>query len=113
MPGSLNLVCSPDHDLILRSSDHTRFLVHRHNIEAHSEAFAAPIALRCASSTYRNEVVDMTEPSSVLELLLQYMYRQPQPDLTTVCFSDLMGLAEAAERYQVYPAMEICKMMMW
>jgi class 3 adenylate cyclase len=82
-------------------------------LEAHSEAFAASPPPRCAASTYRNEVVDLTEPSSVLELLLQYMYRQPQPDLTTVCFSDLKGLAEAAEKYQVYPAMEICKMMMW
>jgi BTB/POZ domain len=106
-----SVVCSPDHDLILRSSDHVRFLVHRHNLETHSEAFAPPP--RCSSSTYRNEVVDLIESSSVLELLLQYMYRQPQPDLTSVCFSDLKGLAEAVEKYQVYSAMEICKMMMW
>jgi len=59
-----------------------------------------------------NEVVPLTESSAVLELLLQYMYRQPQPDLKNVDFETLAGVAEAAEKYQVFTAISWCKMLM-
>lgn len=59
-----------------------------------------------------NEIVDLTETASTLELLFQYMYRQPQPDLTKVQFKDLAAVAEAAEKYCVFAAMEVCKIHM-
>jgi hypothetical protein len=85
------------------------FQVHRMNLEMHSEGFAAAGECTIPASS---EALDLPETAAVLELLLQYMYRQPQPDLTQVKFVDLSDLAEAAEKYQVYPAMEICKVMM-
>jgi len=48
----------------------------------------------------------------VLDLLLQYMHRQRQPDLTDVEFPILADLAEAAEKYEVYSAMTICNVHM-
>jgi hypothetical protein len=83
--------------------------VHRKNLEMHSEGFAAAGECTTPSSS---EMLEMLETSAVLELLLQYMYRQPQPDLRQVKFFDLAGLAEAAEKYQVYSAIEICRVMM-
>ena len=59
-----------------------------------------------------NEVVALTETSTVLEILLQYMYRQPQPDLERVDFETLAGVAEAAEKYQVFAAMPWYKLLM-
>lgn len=59
-----------------------------------------------------DEIVDLTEKASTLELLFQYMYRQPQPDLTEVPFENLAALAEAAEKYRVFAAMEVCKVHM-
>lgn len=59
-----------------------------------------------------NETVDLSERSTTLELLLQFMYRQRQPDLEEVEFSTLASLAEAAEKYEVYSAMQVCKLYM-
>lgn len=56
-----------------------------------------------------DSVLVLPESSATLELLLQYMYNQPQPDLSELAFPALLALAEAAERYQVYAALEICK----
>lgn len=76
----------------------------------HSEGFAGADAISSASSD--NEVVPLSENSAILELLLQYMYRQPQPDLRTVNFATLAGVAEAAEKYQVYAATTVCNIYM-
>jgi len=58
------------------------------------------------------EVVKLVEPAAVLELLFQYVYPQRHPKLKLVEFEVLNGLAEAAEKYQVYPALEHCKISM-
>jgi hypothetical protein len=52
--------------------------------------------------------VPLTESAEVLELLLQFMYRQRQPNLRTIEFTTLAGLAEAAEKYEVFAAIDIC-----
>ncbi|TFK62874.1 hypothetical protein BDN72DRAFT_964285 [Pluteus cervinus] len=64
-----------------------------------------------SSSTFKSsaEVVALSESAPVLELLLQYMYRQPPPDLSKVAFELLAGLAEAAEKYRVYYAIDGCR----
>lgn len=54
------------------------------------------------------EVVNLSETAIVLELLLQYMYH-PQLDLKKVNFEDLFSLAEAAEKYKVSSAVDVCK----
>jgi hypothetical protein len=77
----------------------------------HSEGFAGADAISGASSS-DHEVVQLTETSAVLDLLLQYMYRQPQPDLKKADFETLAGVAEAAEKYQVFAAISCCKLLM-
>lgn len=104
-------VCAADSDITLLASDGVLFKVHRKNLEMHSDIFAGAdaISLETASG---NEVVPLSETSAVLDLLLQYMYRQPQPDLKKVDFETLAGVAEAAEKYQVFAAISWCKLLM-
>ena len=75
----------------------------------HSETFAAADAISAATGAVDNsEIVSLSENSATLDLLLQFMYRQRQPDLAVVAFEILSELAEAAEKYEVYSAMSMC-----
>ncbi|KAJ7744578.1 hypothetical protein B0H16DRAFT_1322069 [Mycena metata] len=103
---SLNifLVCAGDSDLTISSSDGVLFKLHRKHLEVHSDVFAdAENATLPANGA--DEVVVLSETSSVLDVLFQYMYRQPQPNLQLVEFSVFAGVAEAAEKYMVYSAL--------
>ncbi|KAJ7700864.1 hypothetical protein B0H17DRAFT_1046874 [Mycena rosella] len=100
----------PDADIAFRSSDQTVFRVHIKNLETHCEGF--PPSALCAPGSVAPEVVDLSEPAATLDLLFQYMYPQRQPDLTAVEFPLLADLSEAAEKYQVYSAMDICRIFM-
>lgn len=100
-------VCAADSDLAFLSNDNVLFKVHRINLEIFSEGFAAP-----AIVSGEEEVVQLVEPAAVLELLFQYFYPQRHPNLHLVEFEVLNGLAEAVEKYQVYPALEHCKVFM-
>ncbi|KIM36676.1 hypothetical protein M413DRAFT_58317, partial [Hebeloma cylindrosporum] len=93
-----------DSDLTFLSNDNVLFKVHRRNLEILSEVFAAPAVV-----SGEGEIVQIVESAAVLELLFQYLYPQRHPNLNLVEFEILNGLAEAAEKYQVYPALEICK----
>jgi hypothetical protein len=104
-------VCASDSDITLQSSDGVLYKLHRKNLEVHSDVFASAEAVSEQLSS-DDEVVLLTETSAVLDLLLQYMYRQPQPDLKDVDFGVLAGVAEAAEKYQVFAAISWCKFWM-
>jgi hypothetical protein len=52
--------------------------------------------------------VGLPETAVTLELLFQFIYPQRHPALDTTPFEILEPLAEAAEKYQVFPAMNIC-----
>ncbi|KZT69445.1 hypothetical protein DAEQUDRAFT_726752 [Daedalea quercina L-15889] len=95
-----------DGDVVMRSCDGVHLKVHKLILHMHSEVFPGE------GITSSDDIVHLTEDSSTLELLFQYMYGQPQPDLHSVDFKQLANLAEAAEKYRVSPAMEICKMFM-
>jgi len=56
--------------------------------------------------------VDLQETSATLELLFQFIYPQRHPALDTTPFEVLAPLAEASEKYQVFPAMNICHIRM-
>ncbi|KAL0958270.1 hypothetical protein HGRIS_000422 [Hohenbuehelia grisea] len=113
--------CAPDADLIIRSSDGILFKVHRQNLAAHSEAFfsaslisststdeSGPTEAATSKGISQEDIVEFTEDSKTLDLLLQFMYRQRQPNITNLKYSQLMALAEAAEKYEVYAAMGTC-----
>ncbi|KZP29131.1 hypothetical protein FIBSPDRAFT_851977 [Athelia psychrophila] len=96
-----------DSDVTFRSCDGILFRVHRNNLKTSSEGFSPP-----DGTSSQNEIVPLTEDGATLDLLFQYIYPQRQPDLTKISFKQLAGLAEAAEKYQVYAAMEICHVRM-
>ncbi|KII94582.1 hypothetical protein PLICRDRAFT_184566 [Plicaturopsis crispa FD-325 SS-3] len=106
----------PGSDVTLRSSDNVLFRVHKINLEMHSEAFAGaaalpPVAADDMLADADAPTVSLPETGAVLELLLQYMYLRPQPvlDSLSIGFWSVAALAEAAEKYQVYAAMQPCK----
>lgn len=77
-------------------------------LETNSHGFATT----SDTSSHRDEVVVLSETSSVMELLLQFLYPGPHPDLAKVKLTNLAGLAEAAQKYRVWSAMEITNMQM-
>ena len=75
-------------------------------MEFHSEAFAGANAV--LTDAENSEIASLSESSAVLDLLLQFMYRQRQSELAVVAFEILSELVEAAEKYEVYSAMAMC-----
>lgn len=100
------LVRADDADVIMRSCDGVLFKVHRKNLEMYTEGFPG------VDVPVHDEIVPLVETAATLELLFQYMYHQRQPDLSRLEPQQLAKLAEAAEKYQVYSAMEVCKLRM-
>ncbi|KAJ7147209.1 hypothetical protein C8R46DRAFT_965946 [Mycena filopes] len=97
--------CSTDSDLTIASSDNVLFKVHHKNISVNSDVL---VSTGTRPENRDGEVVPLPETADVLELLFQYMYPQPQPDLNGLEFAVLAGLAEAAEKYSVYSARGWC-----
>ncbi|KAJ6503105.1 hypothetical protein DFH09DRAFT_1201855 [Mycena vulgaris] len=93
---------SPDADVTFKSSDGVLFHIHRKNLEVCTEGFPPN------DISTQGEIVDLIETSATLELLFQFMYPQRHPALDTTPFEILEPLVEAAEKYQVFPAMNIC-----
>ncbi|THU78041.1 hypothetical protein K435DRAFT_700978, partial [Dendrothele bispora CBS 962.96] len=117
------LVNHPTSDITLQSSDRVLFKVHRRNLEMYSQVFAdaanatatvpisipTPASTTLSDSSSSSEIVHLSESSAVLDLMFQYMYLQPQPDLRKVDFDVIKDLAEAVEKYCVYSAMGALK----
>ncbi|KAJ4466259.1 hypothetical protein J3R30DRAFT_2281515 [Lentinula aciculospora] len=101
---------SPTADMTLQSSDNILFKVHRLNLEMHSQVFAD--AGGTTVGTVENEIVSLSETSEVLELVLQYVYLQPQPDLQKVQWEVVKELAEAVQKYEIYCAIGVCSQRM-
>ncbi|KAJ6501286.1 hypothetical protein DFH09DRAFT_1203029 [Mycena vulgaris] len=95
--------CAPDADIIVSSSDAVFFKVHRKNLEVHSVVFAD--AERTTVPEDGAELVALSETSDVLDLLFQYIYPQPQPDLDGVDFPCLL-------KYEVHAALGWTRMKM-
>jgi len=105
-PDRSTLVCSTDAEITYKSADGVLFRIHRLNLEACTEGLSPP------EGSIFEEIVELTEDAPILELLFQFIYPTPGPDLTSIDFNILESLAEAAEKYQVYTAMSICKIYM-
>ena len=100
------LVSAADADLTFESSDGVLFKLHRSNLSTHSHAFPGPHVRT------NGETVRLEEDSEVLELLLLHVYPDPAPPLDDEDFRTVTRLADAAEKYQVASAMEICRLHM-
>ena len=101
------VVCDPNADITLQSSDNILFKFYKKQLEVHSGAFAGAEAF-----TATDEPVMFTESSKIVDLLLQLMSRQEPPDLRSIDFNTLDSLAEAVEKYDVFASKTICKVMM-
>ena len=99
-------VYAEEAEVSFQSCDGVRFRIHINNLKACSGTLAPP------SFTTFGEIVTLTESSTILEILFQFLYNQRRLDLGSVEFKILESLAEAAEKYQVYPAMSMCKIYM-
>ncbi|KAF9457609.1 hypothetical protein BDZ94DRAFT_1175170, partial [Collybia nuda] len=91
-----------DSDVIFKSSDGVLFKLHKINLSVNSRGFPP------AEFSTLNEIVQMSETSDILELLFQFCYPYRRPDLELIEFKVLTSLAEAAEKYEVFPAMSMC-----
>ncbi|KAF8886722.1 hypothetical protein BD779DRAFT_1441389, partial [Infundibulicybe gibba] len=95
-----------DSDVTFSSSDAVLFRIHRKNLETSTGGFPA------GGFATLGEIVPLTETATTLELLFQFVYPRRHPDLETVTFEVLAPLAEAAEKYEVFAALNICKIHM-
>ena len=103
---SINIVSSPDSNVIFQSSDGILFKVHKVNLTIGARGFAPP------EFETQGEIVHLSESANTLEVLFQFCYPTPYPYLGGMEFDVLALLAEAAEKYQIFSAMNICKIYM-
>ncbi|KAJ6537294.1 hypothetical protein DFH09DRAFT_1178413 [Mycena vulgaris] len=97
---------APDADVIFQSCDEVLFGIHRANLQTNTEGFAPP------EISTQGEIVPLSESSQTLELLFRFIYPRRHPALDDIPFLHLAALAEAAEKYQVFAAMNICRLHM-
>jgi hypothetical protein len=90
----------------IRSSDGVLFQVNKSNLALSSAGFP-PLEFETL-----DEIVQLTETSTTLRLLFKFCYPECHPDVTTLMYDVLALLAEAAEKYEVYSAMNVCKICM-
>ncbi|KAF5353596.1 hypothetical protein D9758_013771 [Tetrapyrgos nigripes] len=95
-------------DVVFRSSNNVLFHVHQKYIEVYAEGF--PLAQDTTLS--QNEIIPLSEKSSTLELLFQFMLPQRPPELSELDFEQLMDLANASEKYGVYSDQRTCVLYM-
>ena len=100
------VVRDPNADIMLQSSDNVLFRFHKKQLETHSGAFAA------SAASAKDDPIIFTEPSDVVDLLLQLMSLQDPPDLESLEFQTLALLVEAVEKYDVFHSKTICRMLM-
>ncbi|VDB83180.1 unnamed protein product [Peniophora sp. CBMAI 1063] len=93
-------------DVELLSSDGVVFKVHRANLASHSAVFPGQ------EMATNGELVPLTESSEVLGIILQYVYPSPPCQLDALSFGILIQVAEAAEKYQIFAVMEICRVLL-
>ncbi|PPQ66495.1 hypothetical protein CVT26_011183 [Gymnopilus dilepis] len=93
--------CASDAEITIQSSDYVRFLVHRKNLESITGAFPPS-----EFNTVEGEVVHLTEPALVLEIVFQFIYPQKPPSLDELEFDTVLAVAEAVEKYEVFSAMK-------
>ncbi|KAG6826655.1 hypothetical protein H0H87_006783 [Tephrocybe sp. NHM501043] len=103
-PRVSELFQAADADVVFISSDGVLFHIHRKHLESHSGGFPS------AKFSTNGEIVPLTEDASTLETLFQYVYPQRYPDVDSLPFEKLYKLAEAAEKYEVFGVMQLCKM---
>jgi hypothetical protein len=97
------VVHDPNADITLQSSDNVLFRFHKKQLEAHSGVFAMSV---------KDDPFIFTEPSEVVDLLLQLMSPKDPPGLGSIEFETLALLTEAVEKYDVFHSKATCRKFM-
>ncbi|KAF9031707.1 hypothetical protein BDZ89DRAFT_616349 [Hymenopellis radicata] len=101
--------CTADVDLVLRSSDGIQFGAHLQYLSFSTAAFSIPDNVLKLDQT---EVVDLSEDATTLEIILKFVHPQRPPAADNIADDLLVQIAEAVEKYGVYPGMEVCRLRM-
>lgn len=94
---------TPDSDVEIVSKDNVVFYLHKKYLEINIGAFPP------AETPTNGEPVCLSESSETLEILFQFVYPRRYPLLETLDFDALMLLADAAEKYEVFPLIYACR----
>jgi len=98
--------CASHSDVTFQSSDSVLFKIHKYHLAINAGGFAP------SEFDASNEIVRLTEAGPTLDILFRFCYPEDRPDVEKLPFDDLVLLAEAAEKYQVYALMNICQICM-
>ena len=90
-------------DLIIRSSDGVLFHIYRTHLQSTTGGFPP------SEIPTLDEIVELSEPASILEILFQFVHPARQPSVVSLELDSFFALAEAAEKYEVYGAMNTCR----
>ncbi|EIM81113.1 uncharacterized protein STEHIDRAFT_67132, partial [Stereum hirsutum FP-91666 SS1] len=93
-----------DADVVFQSSDAVHFRIHTKYLECNTGGLP-PTEVHSNDS----EIVTLAEDSKTLYLLFEFIHPRRHPSLDNEEFSTILAVAEAAERYQVYSAMNYCQ----
>ncbi|KAF8806847.1 hypothetical protein BYT27DRAFT_7190542 [Phlegmacium glaucopus] len=93
-------------DISIRSADGKVFHLERKYLEINTGGFPS------AEFSTQGELIHLTESSTVLEALFRFTYPIIQPDLEGASFEIIAAVAEAAEKYEVFSAMNFCRLRM-
>jgi len=93
-------------DVSIGSADGKVFHLQRKYLEATTGGFPS------AEFDTQGELIHLTESSIVLEALFRFSYPIKQPDLEDASFEVIAAVAEAAEKYEVFSAMNFCRLRM-
>ncbi|KAJ7575703.1 hypothetical protein C8J56DRAFT_801081 [Mycena floridula] len=102
------LDCSQNIDLLLKSADGKLIGAHRKNMERFSDGF--PVSDDVTASL--DDIVELGETSAVLELLLHFLHPNRLPRCDKLDLTALIDFGHAAEKYFVYSAMGVVKLML-
>ncbi|KAG6883723.1 hypothetical protein C0993_004303, partial [Termitomyces sp. T159_Od127] len=109
-----SIFCASDADITFRSRDNRLLSVHRKNLETSTGGFPPAELVAAALDDDDNEAVPLSEDAETLELLFAFVYPWQHPALRSsqTPFALLEKLAEAAEKYEVFAAVNICNVRM-
>lgn len=96
----------PCADVTFKSSDGILFNLQRKYLEVATGAFPG------AEFDTNGEVTPLTEPAAVLAILFGFVHPKRFPDVEDLAFSSLAEVAEAAEKYEAFAAIELCRLQM-
>ena len=88
------------------------FHLHRKNLELYTDGEFPGVHDSADGSTEEEQILRLDEPSSILEIVFQFMYPRRQlslKGLKSLGFQTISAVADAVEKYKVFAAMTLCE----